>query len=418
MFISGMSGNEIYCLAQKGFTPGEIAVGNSVYSMGLGGALGAIGRSVSGGEIRQITEMISDGRHSAISRMEQEAQRGGAQGITGVETTLGTLAGFTEFFSQGTAVHTDRGVPFFSSAASGIELYCHLDAGYQPVKFVMGNIAYALGIGRGLTGSVRTLARGEVKEFSSMYNEIRHTALERLRREAAAAGANAVVDVQVRMLPYGPGTVELLLTGTASHHPVLSSGPVPQHQVVTSELSGEELWNLAAMGYVPHQLVMATSVYSLGVTASIGALFRSIQRGELPEVTQLIYQARENALELIRKEALAIGADRVIGNRLQIREIGSGLVEVVALGTAVKRAPEGMRPATPHLIPQAVIVDKSTRKSDESVTGLGAPLGGPMARAHQAGSSAGSRALGMIIGLAALLFSCCLSGLIPFLAQQ
>ena len=53
MFISGMSGNEIYCLAQKGFTPGEIAVGNSVYSMGLGGALGALGRSVSGGEIRQ-----------------------------------------------------------------------------------------------------------------------------------------------------------------------------------------------------------------------------------------------------------------------------------------------------------------------------------------------------------------------------
>ena len=59
MFISGMSGNEIYCLAQKGFTPGEIAVGNSVYSMGLGGALGAIGRSVSGGEIQQGTE---DGR--------------------------------------------------------------------------------------------------------------------------------------------------------------------------------------------------------------------------------------------------------------------------------------------------------------------------------------------------------------------
>ena len=27
MFISGMSGNEIYCLAQKGLSPGEIAVG-------------------------------------------------------------------------------------------------------------------------------------------------------------------------------------------------------------------------------------------------------------------------------------------------------------------------------------------------------------------------------------------------------
>ncbi|MCA9575171.1 MAG: heavy metal-binding domain-containing protein, partial [Myxococcales bacterium] len=164
--------------------------------------------------------------------------------------------------------------------------------------------------------------------------------------------------------------------------------------------------------------VMATSVYSLGVSASIGALFKSIQRGELPEVTQLIYQARENALELIRKEAQALGAERVIGNRLQIREIGSGLVEVVALGTAVRRGPEGMRPQTPQLIPQAVIVDKSSRKTDESVTGLGAPLGGPMARAQHAQNSAGARAVGLIVGLFTLLFTCCLSGLIPFLAQQ
>ena len=35
MFISGLSGNEIYCLALKGFSPGEIAVGNSVVSMGV-----------------------------------------------------------------------------------------------------------------------------------------------------------------------------------------------------------------------------------------------------------------------------------------------------------------------------------------------------------------------------------------------
>ena len=410
MFISGMSGNEIYCLAQKGYRPGEIAVGNSVYSMGLGGALGAFGRSVSGGEIHQITQVISDGRHAAIARMEQEAQREGASGVTGVETTLGTLAGFTEFFSQGTAIHTDAPTgPFFSTAASGIELYCHLDAGYQPLKFAMGNIAYALGVGRGVVGSFRTLARGEVSEFSSMYNEIRHTALERLRREASAAGGNAVVDVQVRMLPYGPGTVELLLTGTASRHPSLSDGPVPQHQVVTSELSGEELWNLASMGLVPHQLVMATSVYSLGVAASLGSLVKSIQRGELPEVTHLIYQARENCLDLIRREAESLGAERVIGNRLQIREIGSGLVEVVALGTAVRRAPEGMTPETPQLIPQAVIVDKSSQGADQSIAGLGAPLGGPMARAQGVSQGAGARVIGLMIFLMVVMMTMSLS---------
>ena len=95
-----------------------------------------------------------------------------------------------------------------------------------------------------------------------------------------------------------------------------------------------------------------------------------------------------------------------------------GQVEVVALGTAVKRAPAGMQPQTPQLIPQAVIVDKSSRKTDESVTGLGAPLGGPMARAQNVGNSAGTRALGLAIGLFVMLLSCCLTGIIPFLSQQ
>lgn len=241
MFISGMSGNEIFCLAQKGLYPGEITVGNSVCSLGLGGALGSFGRSIAGGEITQITQLISEGRHAAITRMEAEAQKHGAHGVTGVESKLGTMAGYTEFLAQGTAVHAQGHMGgFFSSAASGIELYCHLDAGYQPRKFVMGNIAYALGIGRGLAGSLRTLARGEVKEFSSMYNEIRHLALRRLQTEAAQAGANAVVDVNIEMLPFGPGTVELLMTGTASFHPRLSPGPVRPLEVHTSELSGEE----------------------------------------------------------------------------------------------------------------------------------------------------------------------------------
>ena len=56
--------------------------------------------------------------------------------------------------------HQQGGNQFFSSAASGIGLYCQIDAGYHPRKFVMGNIAYALGVGRGLMGSFRTLARG------------------------------------------------------------------------------------------------------------------------------------------------------------------------------------------------------------------------------------------------------------------
>lgn len=403
-----MSGNEIYCLGLKGFAPGEIAVGNSVVSMGVSGALGTFGRSITGGEISAVTEMISNGRHAAIQRMEDEAKRHGAAGVTGVITELGTLAGYTEFLSQGTAVHGPA-TRFFSTAASGIELYCHLDAGYHPHRFVMGNIAYALGVGRGLAGSFRTLARGEVREFSSMYNEIRHTCLRRLREEAAREGANAVVDVAIRMLPYGPGTVELLMTGTASHHPQLSHGGVAQDHVVTSELSGEELWNLAQIGLVPHQLVMATSVYSLGVVGGIGSMFQALSRGELPEVTRLIYQARENCLDLVRQEAQRLGAERVIGNRLQIREIGSGMVEVVAIGTAVRRS-ETMRPTSPQLIPQAVIVDRSSEASAASIASL-APAVAPMQVAQGTVARGGANALGLVISLVMMVGICGIAAL-------
>lgn len=167
LHISGMSGNEIYCLAQKGMSPGEIVVGNSVVSIGVAGGLGAMGRTFTGGEITQVTSLISEGRHAAIHRMEEEAKGDGAIGVTGVESRLGRLAGFTEFLAQGTGVHGPEG-RFFSTAASGIGLYCQLDAGYRPVRFAMGNIAYALGVGRGLLGQVRTLSRGEVSEYSSM----------------------------------------------------------------------------------------------------------------------------------------------------------------------------------------------------------------------------------------------------------
>ena len=411
--ISGMSGNEIYCLGQKGLVPGEIVVGNSVVAMGIAGSLGAMGRTFAGGEITQITSLISEGRHAAIQRMEAEAQRDGAIGVTGVTSKLGRMAGFTEFLAQGTGVYptaSSQNQRFFTTAASGIGLYNQLDAGYVPMHFSMGNIAYALGVGRGISGQLRTLARGEVREFSQMYNEIRHTALTRLQEEAARAGANAVVDTKIEMLPYGPGTAELLLTGTASYHPEIAkllgqTQNVTPQNVVTSELTGEELWNLAQLGYMPQRIVMATSVYSLGVVSGIGALFKSMSRGELPEVTRMVYDARENCLDLVRREAQSIGAERVLSTRLMIRELGQGLIELVAIGTAVRRAPETMKPHSPALIPQAVIQDRSAHVETPHFAAA------PMDLTRQGAAAAGNQAVGCIIVAFVFLFFVC-SGII------
>ncbi len=356
MLITGLSGNEIYCLAQKGLAPGNIVVGNSVYALGFLRSISSGFQTLAGGELTSVTSLISDGRHAALKRMEEEATRHNFDGLTGVVSELKQIAGLMEFLALGSSV---KGLqthgPFFTSACSGQDLYCQLDAGFQPRHFVMGNVAYALGVGRGLLGALRGIAGGEVKEFSDMYNHTRHLALERLEQEARERGANAVVDIQTHILPFGPGVKEMLMVGTASHHPELGTPARP----ITSELTGEETWNLVSLGYQPLRLLLGTSVYALGFAGGITTFFRSFVRGEVNAVTRLIYEARENCLEHIEREAKEIGADGVIGVKLYIYELGSSFVEVMAIGTAIKRNPQ-MKTQYSQLPPQAIIRDRDT----------------------------------------------------------
>jgi uncharacterized protein YbjQ (UPF0145 family) len=356
VIVSGFSGNELYCLAEKGWAPGSIVVGNSVQSLGFAGAISSGLRTVAGGEIANLTQLITEGRHAAIGRLEKEAIEHGAHGVTGVTSDLKQLAGLNEFIAIGSSVKgADYRGPFFTTACTGQDFYCQLDAGYEPRHFVMGNVAYALGVSRGFLGSLRGFAGGEVKEFSDMYNHTRHLALQRLEKEARDRGANAVVDIHTHILPVGAGAKEMLMVGTASHHAAFGERDRP----VTSELTGEELWNLARMGYGPLRLLLGSSVYSLGFAQGIGAFLKGLSRGEVDSVTQLIYKARTNCLEHIQAEAKTIGADAVIGIKVFIYEIGSSFVEVMAIGTAIKKMP-GLSTQSELLIPQAIIRDRDT----------------------------------------------------------
>ena len=277
MLMTGLSGNEIYCLAQKGYGPGNIVVGNSVHSLGFVRGITSGLKTLSGGEIGSITQLIVDGRHAAINRLEAEAKDEAAAGLTGVASDLRNLGNLMEFLAVGSAVKSAESTgPFFSTACTGQDLFCQLDAGYEPRHFVIGNVAYALGIGRGITGGLKVLARrGEVKEYSNMYNHTRHLALERLEAEAAERGCNAVVDIITKIIPFGPGVREMLMVGTGSYNPALGQPKVP----VTSELTGEELWNLTQLGYAPVRLLLGTSVYALGFAGGVSAFFRSFGGG-------------------------------------------------------------------------------------------------------------------------------------------
>jgi uncharacterized protein YbjQ (UPF0145 family) len=297
--------------------------------------------------------------------MIHEASQRGASGVTGVTSELRHFHGNGEFLSVASCAHSRAASPaggFFTSTGDGQELYCQMDAGFTPIQFVFGNIAYSTGLGGGLLGGLRSLSRGEIKEFSNIFNITRHTALQRITAEAASVGANAVVGIETRLLPF-QGAHEMLMMGTAARHPGLP--PECSQNPVSSDLTCEEMWNMANMGYMPIKLVMGTAVYSLGIVGGLKAMFKSFSRGEISDLTSLIYDAREHAIGLVKQEAESIGADNVVGIKTHVHELGN-LIEFMAIGTAVKRV-AGVGTVTPALPPQAIIRDKDTWISEDDI---------------------------------------------------
>lgn len=359
--MTGLSGNEMYCLHLKGLQAGDLVIGNSVFSVGFLGGIGSGLKTLVGGEVTQITSIIHEGRQNSFARMQDEALRRGGVGITGVSSELVQVAGNIEFLSVGSTVHAEgahgSGEKLaFSTSADGQGLYCQIDAGFRPVKFVFGNVAYSIGVGGGIMGALKSLQRGEVHQYSEIFNTTRHLALQRIAKEAAEAGANAVVGINTSIVPF-QGMQEMLMIGTASHHPSLP--PQFSQNPITSDLTNEEMWNLVNMGYMPLQLVLGVSVYSLGLVGGITSAFKALRRGEISELTSLIYDARQNALAKIAADAQAIGADDVVGIKTYVYQLGGGIIEFMAMGTAVKRL-DGLRTVSEQLPPQAIIRDLDT----------------------------------------------------------
>jgi uncharacterized protein YbjQ (UPF0145 family) len=354
--LTGLSGNEIYCMRLKGLIPSGVVIGNSIQSMGFLGGVRSAFRGIVGGEIPDVTNMIHEGREAAFVRMRAEADRERVHGVVGVTSELRSLGGNSEFLFVGSGVSGADGTALFTSAGDAQELYCHMDAGYEPREFVFGNIAYSVGAVGGIAGTLKTLVRGEIKEFSDVFNETRHHALERLVAHAKAVRANAVVGVRTNVLHFA-GFHEMYMAGTAAFHPLLP--PEFARAPVTSDLTGGELWGMTQLGYMPIKLLISTSVYSLGAIGGIKAAFRSFVKGEIGDLTTLIYDAREHVFERLKREAAALGAEEVVGIKTYIIELGSNLVEIFAVGTAIRKLP-GMGVKTQTLPAQAIIRDKDT----------------------------------------------------------
>lgn len=91
-------------------------------------------------------------------------------------------------------------------------------AGYK-VKDVKGQvfglIVRSRGLGGNLMASLRSLVGGEIHEYTSMLEDARKQAIDRLVKNATVMGANAIVMMRFDSSEIGQNMSEVLAYGTA-----------------------------------------------------------------------------------------------------------------------------------------------------------------------------------------------------------
>lgn len=85
----------------------------------------------------------------------------------------------------------------------------------KTLGFTWGLIVRSRGLGRNITAGLRSLAGGEIHEYTQLLNQSRQEALDRLREHAATLGANAVIGVSFDSSETGGVMTEVLAYGTA-----------------------------------------------------------------------------------------------------------------------------------------------------------------------------------------------------------
>ena len=80
---------------------------------------------------------------------------------------------------------------------------------------VQGTSVRAGHFGTDIDGFMQNLVGGEVEKYTKLFAEVREQSLDRMREEARARGADAVVAVRFASTEIAAGAAELLCYGTA-----------------------------------------------------------------------------------------------------------------------------------------------------------------------------------------------------------
>jgi uncharacterized protein YbjQ (UPF0145 family) len=85
----------------------------------------------------------------------------------------------------------------------------------QTLGQVFGVVVRSRGLGGNIMAGLRTILGGEIKEYTSMLEEARRHATDRMVANATAMGANAVIRMQFDSSEMGQTMSEIVAYGTA-----------------------------------------------------------------------------------------------------------------------------------------------------------------------------------------------------------
>jgi uncharacterized protein YbjQ (UPF0145 family) len=222
LFTSDLSVSEFLLVKEAGFDPLGLVVGSSIFHIGF--QQSSWGKSQ---EMTVLSEAMYSARELAMTRMEEEADQLGADGIVGVRLDVGRYdwgENMAEFIAIGTAIRhregelhrAPNGRPF-TSDLSGQDFWTLLHCGHRPVGMVLGSCVYHVAH-RGMFKALKQVGRNvELPNFTQALYDARELAMERMQAEAEALQAEGIVGVQLREDNHGWGShvIEFFAVGTA-----------------------------------------------------------------------------------------------------------------------------------------------------------------------------------------------------------
>lgn len=105
------------------------------------------------------------------------------------------------------------------------------------------------------------------------------------------------------------------------------AGPPSMLTSTTFDLPGFTVERTLGVAY---GLMVRSTGFAKGLTGG----FKSLRAGEVTQFTEVVELARNTAMERLQEHARQLGGNAVLGVRFDSSDVGDGLAEVVAYGTA------------------------------------------------------------------------------------